>query len=142
MNINVNMVLVKTALLLVLSNCFMTFAWYGHLKSLSNKPWIIAVLISWGIAFFEYLIQVPANRIGYQTFTATQLKIIQEAISLGVFCLFAAAVLGERLRWNHILSFVLVLGAVWLAFLKPRETPATPLSAPPPAVTADSPAAR
>ena len=115
-----NWTLVKTVGLLVLSNCFMTFAWYGHLKNLNNRHWIIAALVSWGIALFEYLIQVPANRIGYQTFTATQLKIIQEAISLGIFCLFAAAVLGEKLRWNHILSFLLVLGAVWLAFLKPR----------------------
>ena len=134
----------KTVLLLVVSNLFMTLAWYGHLKFMPGARWpmFAVILASWGVAFFEYCFQVPANRIGYQTFSATQLKIIQEGISLGVFCLFAAAVLGERLRWNHILSFVLVLGAVWLAFLKPRETPATPPSAPPPAVTADSPAAR
>ena len=130
-------VIVKTVLLLVASNLFMTFAWYGHLKNLSSKPWYVAALVSWGIAFFEYMIQVPANRIGYQTFSATQLKIIQEAISLGVFCLFAAAVLGERLRWNHILSFVLVLCAVWLAFLKPRDATATPT--PPPAAEAPAP---
>ena len=134
----------KTVLLLIVSNLFMTLAWYGHLKFMPGARWpmFAVILASWGVAFFEYCFQVPANRIGYQTFSATQLKIIQEAISLGVFCLFAAAVLGERLRWNHILSFVLVLGAVWLAFLKPSETSATPPSTPPPSVTADSPATR
>ena len=113
----------KTVLLLIVSNLFMTLAWYGHLKFMPGARWpmFAVILASWGVAFFEYCFQVPANRIGYQTFSATQLKIIQEAISLGVFCLFAAAVLGERLRWNHILSFVLVLCAVWLAFLKPRD---------------------
>ena len=113
----------KTVLLLIVSNLFMTLAWYGHLKFMPGARWpmFAVILASWGVAFFEYCFQVPANRIGYQTFSATQLKIIQEAISLGVFCLFAAAVLGERIRWNHILSFVLVLGAVWLAFLKPRD---------------------
>ena len=123
----------KTVFLLVVSNLFMTLAWYGHLKYMPGNRWPLyaVVLASWGVAFFEYCFQVPANRIGYQTFTATQLKIIQEAISLGVFCLFAAAVLGERLRWNHILAFVLVLAAVWLAFLKPRDATASPT--PPPA---------
>ena len=130
----------KTVFLLVVSNLFMTLAWYGHLKDMQGNRWPLyaVVLASWGVAFFEYCFQVPANRIGYQTFTATQLKIIQEAISLGVFCLFAAAVLGERLRWNHILAFVLVLAAVWLAFLKPRDATATPT--PPPA--AEAPAQR
>lgn len=125
----------KTVLLLVVSNLFMTLAWYGHLKFMPGARWpmFAVILASWGVAFFEYCFQVPANRIGYQTFSATQLKIIQEAISLGVFCLFAALVLGERLRWNHILSFVLVLGAVWLAFLKPRDTSATPGGGTPPA---------
>lgn len=134
----------KTVLLLIISNLFMTLAWYGHLKFMPGARWpmFAVILASWGVAFFEYCFQVPANRIGYQTFSATQLKIIQEAISLGVFCLFAAAVLGERLRWNHILSFILVLCAVWLAFLKPRDGTATPPAAPPPAVTADSPAMR
>lgn len=118
----------KTVLLLVISNLFMTLAWYGHLKFMPGARWPLfaVILASWGVAFFEYCFQVPANRIGYQTFSATQLKIIQEAISLGVFCLFAAAVLGERLRWNHILAFVLVLAAVWLAFLKPRDASAEP----------------
>lgn len=118
----------KTVILLVISNLFMTLAWYGHLKYMPGNRWPLfaVVLVSWGVAFFEYCFQVPANRIGYQTFSATQLKIIQEAISLGVFCLFAAAVLGERLRWNHLLAFALVLAAVWLAFLKPRAPSASP----------------
>ena len=122
----------KTVILLVISNLFMTLAWYGHLKYMPGNRWPLyaVVLVSWGVAFFEYCFQVPANRIGYQTFTATQLKIIQEAISLGVFCLFAAAVLGERLRWNHLLAFALVLAAVWLAFLKPRDASAEPTMPP------------
>lgn len=130
----------KTVLLLIISNLFMTLAWYGHLKYMPGARWPLyaVVLASWGVAFFEYCFQVPANRIGYQTFSATQLKIIQEAISLGVFCLFAAAVLGERLRWNHLLAFALVLAAVWLAFLKPRDASATP----PPPPAAGLPAAR
>ena len=128
----------KTVLLLVVSNLFMTLAWYGHLKFMPGARWplVAVILASWGVAFFEYCFQVPANRIGYQTFSATQLKIIQEAISLGVFCLFAAAVLGERLRWNHILAFVLVLAAVWLAFLKPRDASAA--ASPEPAATIES----
>ena len=130
----------KTVLLLVVSNLFMTLAWYGHLKFMPGARWpmFAVILASWGVAFFEYCFQVPANRIGYQTFSATQLKIIQEAISLGVFCLFAAAILGERLRWNHLLAFVLVLAAVWLAFLKPRDVAGTP----PPPTTATATTAR
>ncbi len=109
----------KTVVLLGISNLFMTLAWYGHLKYLRGaKCTLLAViLISWGIAFFEYCFQVPANRIGYATFSATQLKIIQEVISLVVFSLFAIAVLGEKLRWNHGVSFLLLLGAVYFAFL-------------------------
>ena len=109
----------KTVVLLVISNFFMTLAWYGHLKYLRGAKWPLfaVILISWGIAFFEYCFQVPANRIGYATFSATQLKIIQEVISLVVFSLFAIAVLGEKLRWNHGVSFLLLLGAVYFAFL-------------------------
>ena len=118
MAVNLNMVLVKTALLLVLSNCFMTFAWYGHLKSLSGKPWMIAVLISWGIAFFEYLLQVPANRVGYGTFSAAELKAIQEIISLSVFAFFSTLYLGESLRWNHFAGFALIVAAAFLIFKK------------------------
>jgi len=109
----------KTVVLLVISNFFMTLAWYGHLKYLRGAKWPLfaVILISWGIAFFEYCFQVPANRIGYATFSATQLKIIQEVVSLVVFSLFAIAVLGEKLRWNHGVSFLLLLGAVYFAFL-------------------------
>jgi len=117
MNINVNMVLIKTALLLVLSNCFMTFAWYGHLKSLANKPWIIAVLISWGIAFFEYLIQVPANRIGHAgNVSLAQLKIMQEVITLAVFVPFSLIYMKEPLRWNFLWAALCMTGAVYFIF--------------------------
>ena len=107
-----------TPLLLLGSNIFMTFAWYGHLKQPQWPLWL-AVVLSWGIAFFEYCFQVPANRIGYATFSAMQLKILQEVISISIFVVFAIAVLGEKLRWNHAISFLLVLGAVYFAFLKP-----------------------
>jgi len=109
----------KTVVLLGISNLFMTLAWYGHLKYLRGAKWPLfaVMLFCWGIAFFEYCFQVPANRIGYATFSATQLKIIQEVISLVVFSLFAIAVLGEKLRWNHGVSFLLLLGAVYFAFL-------------------------
>ena len=112
----------KTVLLLTVSNIFMTFAWYGHLKYLRGAKWplLAVILISWGIAFFEYCFQVPANRIGYATFSATQLKIIQEVISLTVFSVFAIAILGEKLRWNHGVSFLLLLGAVYFAFLNSK----------------------
>ena len=109
-------------LLLVGSNLFMTVAWYGHLKFLRGSKWpmLAVILISWGIAFFEYCFQVPANRIGYSSFSATQLKVIQEVISLVVFSLFAISILGEKLRWNHAVSFLLLLGAVYFAFLKTK----------------------
>ncbi len=109
----------KTVFLLAISNLFMTFAWYGHLKFLHGSKWPLftVILISWGIAFFEYCFQVPANRIGYASYSATQLKILQEVISLVVFSLFALAVLGEKLRWNHGVSFLLLLGAVYFAFI-------------------------
>ena len=119
MSVNFNMVLVKTALLLVLSNCFMTFAWYGHLKSLSAKPWIIAVLISWGIAFFEYLIQVPANRIGHAgNVSLAQLKIMQEVITLAVFVPFSLFYMNEKLGWNFLWAALCMTGAVYFIFRK------------------------
>lgn len=104
-----------TVLLLIASNLFMTAAWYGHLKFRATSLWIV-ILASWGIAFFEYCLQVPANRIGYGQFSATQLKIIQEAVSLSVFAGFAWLYLGERLRWNTMVSFGLIVLAVWFAF--------------------------
>jgi hypothetical protein len=117
MSLNINMVLVKTALLLVLSNCFMTFAWYGHLKSLSGKPWIIAVLISWGIAFFEYLIQVPANRIGHAgNVSLAQLKIMQEVITLAVFVPFSMLYMKEPLKLNFLWAALCMTGAVYFIF--------------------------
>ena len=105
----------KTILLLLCSNIFMTFAWYGHLKH-RDSPLLIAILVSWGIAFFEYCFQVPANRIGYGQFTAFQLKIIQEVITLTVFIVFAWLYFGERLKWNYGVSFLFSMGAVVFAF--------------------------
>lgn len=105
----------KTVGLLICSNIFMTIAWYGHLKY-RNRPLILAIVVSWMIAFFEYCFQVPANRIGYGEFTAFQLKVIQEVITLSVFVVFAFLYLGERLKWNYVLSFFCILGAVAFAF--------------------------
>ncbi|MEY3668535.1 MAG: hypothetical protein RL572_2075 [Pseudomonadota bacterium] len=102
--------------LLTLSNVFMTFAWYAHLKELNNKPWIIAALISWGIALFEYLLQVPANRIGYTVLSVGQLKIMQEAITLTVFVPFAFLYLKEPLKLDYLWSGLCILGAVYFAF--------------------------
>jgi uncharacterized protein (DUF486 family) len=112
----------KTVALLVISNFFMTLAWYGHLKYLRGAKWplLAVILVSWGIAFFEYCFQVPANRIGYATFSATQLKILQEVVSLTVFCVFAIAVLGEKLRWNHAVAVLFLVGAVFFAFLNAK----------------------
>lgn len=105
----------RTVLLLICSNIFMTMAWYGHLKY-RNVPLFIAVVASWLIAFAEYCFQVPANRIGYGEFTAFQLKIIQEIITLVVFVVFAWLYFGETLRWNHAVSFLFLIGAVTFAF--------------------------
>lgn len=105
-----------TVVLLAVSNIFMTFAWYGHLKFLHDKPLWVTVLISWGIAFFEYCLMVPANRLGYGKFTGYELKIIQEVITLVVFVGFAWLVLGEKLRWNYAVSLSLIALAVWFAF--------------------------
>ena len=106
----------RTILLLIGSNLFMTAAWYGHLKYRGVALWKV-ILISWGIAFFEYCLQVPANRLGYGQFTAFQLKIIQEVITLLVFIGFATLWLGERVRWNYGVALALILAAVYFAFL-------------------------
>jgi len=103
-------------LLLVCSNVFMTIAWYGHLKH-KDAPILKVIVVSWGIAFFEYVLQVPANRWGNSVYTATQLKIIQEVITLCVFCGFAIFYLGEKIRWNHMAAFLCVLAAVVFTFL-------------------------
>ena len=106
--------------LLVCSNLFMTIAWYGHLK-FKQKPLWIVILVSWGIAFFEYCLQVPANRWGNAVYSATQLKILQEIITLVIFCLFATLWLGEKLKWNHFAAFLCIVGAVIFTFL-PKGT--------------------
>jgi uncharacterized protein (DUF486 family) len=106
----------QTVGLLVLSNVFMTFAWYGHLKNLSSKPWWIAALVSWGIALFEYLLQVPANRIGYGTFSLAQLKIVQEVVTLGVFVPFALLYMGQPLKLDYLWAALCLLGAVYFIF--------------------------
>ncbi|MBI1850853.1 MAG: DMT family protein [Planctomycetes bacterium] len=106
----------STVLLLIASNVFMTFAWYGHLKYKTAALWKV-IVISWLIAFFEYCLQVPANRWGHGRFSAAQLKIIQEVITLIVFAGFSVLYLGESLRWNHLVAFALVVGAVVFAFL-------------------------
>ena len=103
--------------LLIASNLFMTFAWYGHLKY-KAAPLMVVILISWGIAFFEYCLQVPANRIGHGHFSAAELKTIQEVITLYVFAAFSVLYLGEPLRWNHMVGFGLIMLAGWFIFKK------------------------
>ena len=105
----------KTIALLVVSNLFMTVAWYGHLKH-RNAPLIFAIISSWVIAFFEYLFQVPANRLGYGRFTLTQLKVMQECITLIVFTLFAVVAFKESIKWNNLVSYLFIVGAVYFAF--------------------------
>ena len=104
-------------LLLLISNIFMTFAWYGHLKFKSTALWVV-ILASWGIAFLEYCFQVPANRIGHEYFSAPQLKIMQEAITIVVFSIFSIFYLKEDLRWNDVVGFILILLAVVFVFKK------------------------
>ncbi len=112
-----NLVILKTVGLLILSNCFMTYAWYGHLKSLKTAPLLIAVFASWGVAFFEYLIMVPANRIGYAGgMELGQLKIIQEVVTLCVFVPFALIFMGEKWRWDYLWAFICLVGAVYFVF--------------------------
>jgi len=105
-----------TVLLLSLSNVFMTFAWYAHLKELSQRPWIVAALVSWGIAFFEYMLQVPGNRIGYTVLTVGQLKLLQEVITLSVFVPFAMFYLKEPLKLDYLWAAICILGAVYFVF--------------------------
>lgn len=102
--------------LLLMSNTFMTFAWYAHLKNLSTRPWIIAVLASWGIAFFEYLLQVPANRIGYQVMSLGQLKILQEVITLSVFIPFSVLYFKQPLKLDYLWAGLCMVGAVYFIF--------------------------
>jgi uncharacterized protein (DUF486 family) len=111
-------VIVRTILLLTLSNVFMTFAWYAHLKNLAAKPWYVAALISWGIALFEYLLQVPANRIGYMTLTLPQLKILQEVITLSVFVPFAWLYMKQPVKLDYLWAGLCMLGAVYFMFRK------------------------
>lgn len=106
-----------TILLLIGSNIFMTIAWYGHLKYRDEALWKV-ILVAWGIALFEYCLQVPANRIGYGQFTAAQLKVMQEVITLVVFAAFAVLYLGEPIRWNFVAAFGCLVGAVFFMFNK------------------------
>lgn len=109
-------VIVKTIGLLILSNGFMTFAWYAHLKNLYDKKWYIAAVASWGIAFFEYMLQVPANRIGYSVYSLGQLKILQEVITLSVFIPFAFLYMRQPLKLNFLWAGVCLIGAVYFIF--------------------------
>lgn len=106
----------QTAALLCCSNLFMTFAWYGHLKSLNGKPWLVAALISWGIAFFEYMLMVPANRIGYTELSVGQLKIMQEVITLMVFVPFSVLYMQQPLKLDYLWAGLCLVGAVYFIF--------------------------
>ena len=108
----------QTIVLLVASNVFMTFAWYGHLKNLATAPWYVAALISWGIALFEYLLQVPANRIGYTVLSLPQLKILQEVITLTVFVPFVMLYMRQPLKLDYLWAALCMLGAVYFVFRK------------------------
>ncbi|MGE0623257.1 MAG: DMT family protein [Pseudomonadales bacterium] len=105
-----------TVLMLIISNVFMTFAWYAHLKTLNHKPWVIAALVSWGVALFEYLFQVPANRVGFTVMSVGQLKILQEVITLSVFVPFALYYLKEPLKLDYLWAALCILGAVFFMF--------------------------
>ena len=107
---------ITTVLMLAASNVFMTIAWYGHLKNMQHRPWFVAALVSWGIALFEYLLQVPANRIGHRVMSVPQLKILQEAITLTVFVPFAVLVLKERPRLDFLWAALCMMGAVYFVF--------------------------
>ena len=109
-------VVARTVALLVCSNVFMTFAWYAHLKNLSGRPWIVAALVSWGIALFEYLLQVPANRIGFTQLSLGQLKIMQEAITLSVFVPFAVFYMKQPLKLDYLWASLCIVGAVYFVF--------------------------
>jgi hypothetical protein len=109
-------IILKTAIMLAVSNVFMTFAWYAHLRNLLSKPWYAAALISWGIALFEYLVQVPANRIGYSALSLSQLKILQEVITLSVFAPFALFYMHQPLKLDYLWAALCLLGAVYFIF--------------------------
>ena len=111
-----------TVLLLACSNIFMTFAWYAHLKEMNQRPWVIAALVSWGIAFFEYMLQVPANRIGYTLFTLPQLKILQEVITLAIFVPFTILYMRQPIKLDYLYAALCMLGAVYFIFRSPAET--------------------
>jgi len=111
-----NTVVVRTALLLTASNVFMTFAWYAHLRNLSDRKWYVAAIASWGIALFEYLLQVPANRIGFTTLSLPQLKIMQEVITLSVFVPFAVLYMRQQLRMDFVYAGLCLVGAVFFMF--------------------------
>ncbi|MDD3441259.1 MAG: DMT family protein [Kiritimatiellae bacterium] len=125
-----------TIALLVVSNTFMTFAWYAHLRNLSHKTWLVAALISWSIALCEYLFQVPANRIGYETLSLAQLKILQEVITLSVFVPFALLYMRQAWSWNYVWAGCCLMGAVFFLFREPARP-----SLPPPSTAQSSPAA-
>jgi hypothetical protein len=109
-------ILARTVLLLVASNVFMTFAWYAHLKNLNDKPWYLAAVLSWGIALFEYLLQVPANRIGYAALDLPRLKILQEVITLAVFIPFSVWYMQQPLKWDYLWAGLCLVGAVYFMF--------------------------
>jgi len=112
-------VVAKTVALLVCSNVFMTFAWYAHLKNLSGRPWYVAALVSWGIALFEYMLQVPANRIGYTVLSLGQLKILQEVITIGVFVPFAIFYMKQPPKLDYVWAAFCLMGAVYFVFRSP-----------------------
>ena len=109
-------VVLRTTFLLVCSNVFMTFAWYAHLRNLSGRPWYVAAIASWGIALFEYLLQVPANRMGYTQVSLGQLKVLQEVITLGVFVPFAVLYMRQPLKWDYLWAALCIVGAVYFMF--------------------------
>jgi len=109
-------IILRTTLLLIASNLFMTYAWYGHLKNQAHKAWYVAALVSWGIALFEYLLQVPANRIGYTALTLGQLKMLQEIIAIGVFVPFAVVYMKQPLKLDFLWAALCLIGAVYFVF--------------------------
>jgi uncharacterized protein len=112
----------RTAGLLLLSNIFMTFAWYAHLRNLGHRPWYVAAVVSWGIALFEYLFQVPANRIGYTAFSLAQLKIMQEVITLVVFAPFAVLYMRQPIKLDYLWAALCLVGAVYFVFRSPTAS--------------------
>jgi len=116
MSVLLSPVVLRTTFLLVCSNVFMTFAWYAHLRNLSGRPWYVAAIVSWGIALFEYLLQVPANRIGYTQVSLGQLKVLQEVVTLGVFVPFAVFYMRQPLKWDYLWAALCIVGAVYFMF--------------------------